>query len=42
MIVLATVATVIASQAIISGTYSMTKQAMQLGFPPRMNVVYTC
>ena len=41
MIVLSTVATVIASQAVISGTYSMTKQAMQLGFLPRMNVVYT-
>ena len=41
MIVLATVATVIASQAVISGTYSMTKQAMQLGFLPRTNVVYT-
>jgi KUP system potassium uptake protein len=41
MIVLATVATVIASQAVISGTYSMTKQAMQLGFLPRMNVVHT-
>jgi KUP system potassium uptake protein len=41
MIVLATVATVIASQAVISGTYSMTKQAMQLSFLPRMNVVHT-
>jgi KUP system potassium uptake protein len=41
MIALATAATVIASQAVISGTYSMTKQAMQLGFLPRMNVVYT-
>ncbi|MFM0636287.1 potassium transporter Kup [Paraburkholderia metrosideri] len=41
MIALSTVATVIASQAVISGTYSMTKQAMQLGFLPRMNVVYT-
>ncbi|HEV3105872.1 MAG TPA: potassium transporter Kup [Trinickia sp.] len=41
MIVLATIATVIASQAVISGTYSMTKQAMQLGFLPRMNIVYT-
>jgi KUP system potassium uptake protein len=41
MIVLSTVATVIASQAVISGTYSMTKQAMQLGFLPRMNVIYT-
>ncbi|MEM5387350.1 potassium transporter Kup [Paraburkholderia phymatum] len=41
MIVLATIATVIASQAVISGTYSMTKQAMQLSFLPRMNVVHT-
>jgi KUP system potassium uptake protein len=38
---LATAATVIASQAVISGTYSMTKQAIQLGFLPRMRVVYT-
>ncbi|KVG80870.1 potassium transporter Kup [Burkholderia ubonensis] len=41
MIALATIATVVASQAVISGTYSMTKQAMQLGFLPRMNIVYT-
>jgi KUP system potassium uptake protein len=41
MIVLATIATVIASQAVISGTYSMAKQAMQLSFLPRMNVVHT-
>ncbi|MEX3933843.1 potassium transporter Kup [Paraburkholderia phymatum] len=41
MIVLATIATVIASQAVISGTYSMTKQAMQLSLLPRMNVVHT-
>ena len=34
---LATAATVIASQAVISGAYSMTRQAMQLGFLPRMN-----
>ncbi|MGE5540363.1 MAG: potassium transporter Kup [Gemmatimonas sp.] len=38
---LATAATVIASQAVISGTYSMTRQAIQLGFLPRMRVVYT-
>jgi KUP system potassium uptake protein len=38
---LATAATVIASQAVISGTYSMTKQVIQLGFLPRMRVVYT-
>ncbi len=41
MVGLATVATVIASQATISGTYSMTKQAIQLGFLPRMSVVQT-
>ncbi|MFO1200506.1 MAG: potassium transporter Kup [Burkholderiaceae bacterium] len=40
-VILATVATVIASQAVISGAYSMTKQAIQLGFLPRMHVVYT-
>src|SRR6202521_5050369 len=36
-----TVATVIASQAIISGAYSLTQQAIQLGFLPRMNIVHT-
>ncbi len=41
MIVLATIATIIASQAVISGAYSITKQAMQLGYSPRMNVMYT-
>jgi KUP system potassium uptake protein len=41
MIVLATVATVIASQAVISGTYSMVMQAMQLSFLPRMSIVHT-
>ena len=40
-VVLATIATVIASQAVISGAYSMTKQAMQLGLLPRMQVHYT-
>jgi len=40
-VMLATVATVIASQAVISGAYSMTKQAIQLGFLPRMQVIYT-
>ena len=34
-------AAVIASQAVISGAFSMTKQAIQLGFLPRMQVVYT-
>jgi KUP system potassium uptake protein len=41
MIVLATAATVIASQAVISGTYSMVMQAMQLSFLPRMSIVHT-
>ncbi len=41
MVMLATVATVIASQAVISGAYSMTKQAMQLGLLPRMQVHFT-
>jgi KUP system potassium uptake protein len=38
---LATVATVIASQAVISGAFSVTRQAMQLGFVPRMEVQHT-
>jgi KUP system potassium uptake protein len=41
MVGLATVATVIASQASISGTFSIARQAIQLGFLPRMNVVQT-
>jgi KUP system potassium uptake protein len=41
MVVLATAATVIASQAVISGAYSLTKQAVQLGFLPRMTIVQT-
>jgi KUP system potassium uptake protein len=41
MVVLATVATVIASQAVISGTFSLVVQAIQLGYLPRMNIVHT-
>ena len=41
VVTLATVATVIASQSIISGAYSLTSQAMQLGFLPRMQVIHT-
>ncbi|HEX5476507.1 MAG TPA: potassium transporter Kup [Burkholderiales bacterium] len=41
MVALATVATVIASQATISGAYSLTKQAVQLGFLPRMTILHT-
>ena len=41
VVAFAAVAAVIASQAVISGAFSMTKQAIQLGFLPRMEVVYT-
>jgi KUP system potassium uptake protein len=41
MIGLATVATVIASQAVISGAFSMTREAMSLGYSMRMPVVHT-
>jgi KUP system potassium uptake protein len=41
MVAFATVATIIASQAIISGAYSLTQQAIQLGFLPRMRVLHT-
>jgi KUP system potassium uptake protein len=41
MVAFATAATVIASQSIISGAYSLTQQAMQLGFLPRMRVMHT-
>jgi KUP system potassium uptake protein len=41
MVVLATVATVIASQAVISGAFSVTKQAIQLGFLPRLTIRHT-
>lgn len=41
MVGLATVATIIASQAVISGTYSITQQAIQLGYSPRMEVQHT-
>jgi KUP system potassium uptake protein len=41
VVVLATAATVIASQAVISGAYSMTRQAIQLGVLPRMRIFHT-
>jgi KUP system potassium uptake protein len=41
MIGLATVATVIASQAVISGAFSMTREAMSLGYSMRMQVIHT-
>jgi len=40
-VILAALASVIASQAVISGAYSMTRQAIQLGFLPRMQVDFT-
>ena len=41
LVVLATAATVIASQALISGAFSVTKQVVQLGFLPRLQVLHT-
>lgn len=41
LVVLATMATVIASQAVISGAFSVTRQAVQLGFWPRMEILHT-
>jgi len=41
LLVLATAATVIASQAVITGAYSLTRQAIQLGYCPRMAVMQT-
>jgi KUP system potassium uptake protein len=41
LILLATMAAVIASQALISGAFSLTQQAIQLGYLPRMNVDHT-
>jgi KUP system potassium uptake protein len=41
LVVLATVATVIASQAVISGAFSLTQQAIQLGYLPRLEIRHT-
>jgi len=41
MVALSTMATIIASQAMISGVYSLTQQAIQLGFIPRMRIIHT-
>jgi KUP system potassium uptake protein len=41
LLVLATLAAVIASQALITGAFSVTKQVIQLGYLPRLNVVHT-
>ncbi len=41
LVILATMATIIASQAVISGVFSLTSQAMNLGYCPRMNILRT-
>ena len=41
LVLLATMATVIASQALISGAFSVTKQVIQLGYLPRLNIQHT-
>lgn len=41
LLILATCATVIASQAVISGAFSVTRQAIQLGYLPRMTIIHT-
>jgi KUP system potassium uptake protein len=41
LVVLATIATIIASQSIITGAFSMTRQAIQLGWLPRVRVIHT-
>ncbi len=41
LIVLATAATIIASQAVISGAFSLTRQAVQLGYSPRLQIEHT-
>src|SRR5205807_230627 len=41
LVVLATCATVIASQAVISGAFSLTRQAIQMGYCPRLTITHT-
>src|SRR5437764_4904196 len=41
MVVLATCATVIASQAVISGAFSLTRAAIQMGYCPRLTILHT-
>lgn len=41
LVIMATLATIIASQAVITGTYSLTRQAIQLGLLPRMEIKHT-
>src|SRR5690606_2175166 len=41
MLVIATLAAIVASQALISGAFSLTQQAVQLGYTPRVTIVHT-
>jgi KUP system potassium uptake protein len=41
LVILATMAAIIASQALISGAFSLTHQAVQLGYSPRVNIIHT-
>jgi len=41
MVLIATLAAIVASQALISGAFSLTRQAVQLGYSPRMTIVHT-
>jgi KUP system potassium uptake protein len=41
MVILSTIATIIASQAMISGVYSLSQQAIQLGYLPRLRIIHT-
>jgi len=41
LVILATAAAIIASQALISGAFSLTRQAIQLGYSPRLEILYT-
>jgi KUP system potassium uptake protein len=41
MVVIATIATIIASQALITGSFSLAQQAMQLGYSPRLHIIHT-
>jgi KUP system potassium uptake protein len=41
MVILATLGTIIASQAVITGAFSLTRQAIQLGYLPRMRIIHT-
>ena len=41
LVVLATLAAIIASQALISGAFSLTRQAIQLGYAPRLDIAHT-